>query len=217
MTKVKDLPPDLQPREKLAEYGADSLDLSELMAVILATGYKKENVLELSERVFSSYGSKAITAYNQVEEVMKDFHLPPVKSMQILACLEIGKRLYVKNEEFPLITSPQDVWNYVWDMTSFHKEHLRGLYLNTKRRIIHDEIISIGTLDQSIAHPRDIYRPALIHVASAMILVHNHPSGDLTPSEADIQITNQVKQAGEILSIPCLDHIIVSRAGYRQV
>lgn len=110
--------------------------------------------------------------------------------------------------------SGEDVYKYCKDMQKLPKEYLRGLYLNVKNEIIHDEIISIGTIDQSICHPRDILRPAILHNAAAFILVHNHPSGDTTPSQADINITNKIKKISYILSITLLDHVIIGD-GYK--
>lgn len=218
MYKIKSLPLDHQPREKLINSGTQALNLEELLAIILGTGYKKENVLELSKRIFKDYGSKTITGYSRVSDVMSDFNLPKVKACQVLACFEIGRRVFAdKSIDMPTIRSPQDVWDFVSDMHNLKKEYLRGLYLNIKNQIIHDEIISIGTIDQSIAHPRDIFVPAIKYHAAAMIIVHNHPSGDITPSQADINLTTSIKEAGELLSIAVLDHIIVTKSGYRSI
>jgi DNA repair protein RadC len=218
MYKIKLLPEDQQPREKLMNSGVQALNLEELLAIILGTGYKKENVLELSKRIFKDYGSKTITGYSRVTDVMTDFELPKVKACQVLACFEIGRRVFAdKSIDMPTIRSPQDVWDFVNDMHNLKKEYLRGLYLNIKNQIIHDEIISIGTIDQSIAHPRDIFSPAIKYHAAAMIIVHNHPSGDTTPSQADISLTKTIKEAGDLLSIAVLDHIIVTKSGYRSI
>jgi DNA repair protein RadC len=218
MYKIKNLPPNQQPRERLIEFGAEALSLEELLSIILGTGYKEENVLELSKRIFKDYGPKAITGYQRVEDIMNDFGLPKVKACQVLACFEIGKRIFADNTvEITTIRSPQDVWELVSDMYTLKKEYLRGLYLNIKNQIIHDEIISIGTIDQSIAHPRDIFSPALKYHAAGIIIVHNHPSGDITPSKADIVLTQQLKDIGKLMSIPVLDHIIVSKSGYKSI
>jgi DNA repair protein RadC len=218
MYKIKLLPADQQPREKLIESGVQALNLEELLAIILGTGYKKENVLELSKRIFKDYGSKTITGYSRVSDIMADFDLPKVKACQLLACFEIGRRVFSdKSIDIPTIRSPQDVWEFVSDMHNLKKEYLRGLYLNIKNQIIHDEIISIGTIDQSIAHPRDIFVPAIKYHAAAMIIVHNHPSGDATPSQADIELTKKIKDIGELLSIAVLDHIIITKSGYQSI
>lgn len=218
MYKIKDLPIDQQPREKLLEFGSQALSLEELLSIILTTGYKGENVLQLSQRIFKDYGSKAITGYKQVSDIMLDFNLPKVKACQVLACFEIGRRVFADNAvDIPTIRSPEDVWHFVSDMYNLKKEYLRGLYLNIKNQIIHDEIVSIGTLDQSIAHPRDIFSPAIKYHAAAIILVHNHPSGDSTPSQADITLTSKVREIGSLMSIAVLDHIIVTKSGYRSI
>jgi len=216
--KIKDLPIDQQPREKLISSSPQDLKLEELLAIILSTGYKQENVLELSKRILQDYGSKAITGYSTVSDLMRDFAIPKVKACQVLACFEIGRRIFAdKKVEMPIIRSPQDVWEFVSDMHNLRKEYLRGLYLNIKQQIIHDEIISIGTIDQSIAHPRDIFNPAIKYHAAAIIIVHNHPSEDSTPSQADIELTYKIKEIGNLLSIAVLDHIIVTKSGYQSI
>ncbi|MEY3470738.1 MAG: hypothetical protein RLZZ223_88 [Candidatus Parcubacteria bacterium] len=218
MYKIKELPLDQQPREKLIDLGSQNLSLEELLSIILVTGYKGENVIELSSRILKDYGPKAITCYTKVADIMEDFKLPKVKACQVLACFEIGRRIFADNTVgLTTIRSPEDVWNFVSDMYTLKKEYLRGLYLNVKNQVIHDEVISIGTLDQSIAHPRDIFSPALKYNAAAIILVHNHPSGDTTPSQADIRLTEVVKKVGDMMSIAVLDHIVVSKLGYKSI
>ena len=218
MYKIKELPIDQQPREKLMDLGAQALKLEELLAIVLGVGTKKENVLELSKRIFQDYGAKNISGYSRVEDIMLDFDIPKVKACQVLACFEIGKRIFVdKTVEMSVIRSPQDVWELVSDMHNLKKEYLRGLYLNIKNQVIYDEIISIGTIDQSIAHPRDIFAPAIKYHSAALIIVHNHPSGDSTPSQADIELTKKIKEISNLLSIPLLDHIIVTKTDYRSI
>ncbi len=217
MAEFSKLRKDMQPRERLLAHGAEDLELPELLAIILRTGYKSEDVMELSRRLFSDYSSKAIVGYQRVEDVMADFGLPKVKACQVVACFEIGRRMFQESENLVRMSAPEEVWKYVTDMHRMKKEYLRGLYLNTKHQVIHDEVLSIGTLDQSLAHPREIFAPALIHAASAIILVHNHPSGDLSPSEADLQLTRRVSEVGRLMSVPVLDHIIVSWKGYKSL
>lgn len=218
MYSIKNLPSDKQPRERLIDLGPGSLSLEELLSIILGTGYKKENVLELSRRILQDYGPKTIIGYHTVADIMRDFSLPKVKACQILACFEIGRRMFSEDTgDLPQVSSPEGVWKFVSDMYSLKKEYLRGLYLNVKHQIIHDEIISIGTIDQSIAHPRDIFTPAIKYQAAGIIVVHNHPSGDVTPSRADILLTKKLKEVGELMAIPLLDHIIISKSGYRSI
>ena len=141
-----------------------------------------------------------------------------MKASQIIACAELGRRFFAKNVHgVPVIRTPQDVFEYVLDMRGLSKEHLRGLYLNSHHRIIHDEIISIGTIDSNLIHPREVFKPALEYSAVAMILVHNHPSGVTSPSDADIAITKQLKESGKLLGVDLLDHIIVTKDSFESI
>jgi DNA repair protein RadC len=207
---------DLMPREKLAKNGVDSLESWELLAIIFGTGHKQESVMELSKRIFQEYSPISITAYKKTEEIITDLGLPPVKSAQLLACLGIGKRVY-HNDGGVRISSPEEVWKYCQDTASGKKEILRGLYLNVKNRIIHDEVISIGTVSESLAHPREILGPALRNHASSIILVHNHPSGDVEPSQADRELTRRIDEACKLLGISLLDHVVISEHSFRSV
>lgn len=207
---------DLMPREKLALFGVEKLQSWELLAVIFSTGYKKESVLELSRRIFQEYSPRSITTYRKTEEMIQELGLPPVKSAQLLACLEIGKRVYYQDGGVRL-RSPEDVWKFCQDTAKGNKEILRGIYLNVKNRVVHDEIISVGTVSESIAHPREILGPALRNHASSIILVHNHPSGDLEPSQADIDLTLRIEEASRLLGITFLDHVIISEEAFRSI
>lgn len=214
MSEVKE--PDLMPREKLALHGVEKLESWELLAVIFGTGYKKESVIELSQRIFQEYSPKSITAYQKTEDIIRELGLPPVKSAQLLACLGIGKRVFYQDGATKL-RSPEDVWNYSRDTARGNKEVLRGIYLNVKNRVVHDEVISVGTVSESIAHPREILGPALRNHASSLILVHNHPSGDLEPSQADIHLTRRIEEACRLLGISFLDHVIISEEDFRSI
>ena len=207
---------ELLPREKMALHGVDKLEAWELLAVIFGTGYKKESVLELSKRIFQEYSSRSITNYQKTEEIICDLGLPPVKSAQLLACIGIGKRLYYQDGTIQL-SSPEEVWKYAMDTARGHKEILRGIYLNVKNRVVHDEVISIGTVSESIAHPREILGPALRNNASSLILVHNHPSGDVSPSGADLELTQRIDEACKLLGIAFLDHVVISESDYRSI
>jgi DNA repair protein RadC len=214
MSEVNDH--DLMPREKLALYGVEKLESWELLAIIFGTGYKKESVVELSQRIFQEYSPRSITTYQKTEEIVQELGLPPVKSAQLLACLGIGRRVFYSDGAEKL-RSPEEVWRYCQDTARGNKEILRGIYLNVKNRVVHDEVISVGTVSESIAHPREILGPALRNHASSLILVHNHPSGDLTPSQADIDLTHRIEEASRLLGISFLDHIIVSEEDFRSI
>lgn len=216
--KIRDLPNEDKPREKMLTYGVGALSASELMAVLLGNGSKKEGVLEMSERIVKEYGEGAILNETDPKVLSKNFGIPIVKSMQIVACAELGRRFFQKSElALPVIRTAKAVYEYVHDMHNLSKEHLRGIYLNAHYKVIHSEIISIGTVDANIIHPREVFKPALSYSAVALILVHNHPSGELTPSKADIEVTNQIVQAGKLLGVHLIDHVIVTKDSFISV
>ena len=217
--KVKDLPTQDKPREKLMNLGVKSLSLAELLSIVLMTGTKKEDVLNMSSRVIKEYG-KSIFANPilDIKKVSQDMDIPLTKVCQIVACGELGKRLFDKNiNGLKTVRTADDVYEHTKDMHSLSKEHLRGLYLDTHNKIIHDEVLSIGTINSSIVHPREVFKPAVEYGAAAVILVHNHPSGVSTPSESDKTITEQIIKAGKVLGIALLDHVVVTRDGFTSV
>lgn len=217
--KVRDLPNKDKPREKLLESGVKSLSLAELLSVVLMTGTKKEDVLSMSSRVIKEYG-KSIFANPTLDlvKISAELDLPLTKVCQIIACGELGKRLFDKNVNgLKTIRTADDVYEYTKDMHNLSKEHLRGLYLDTHNKVIHDEVISIGTINSSIVHAREVFRPAIEYGAAAFILVHNHPSNVSTPSESDKMITEQIIKAGKVLGISLLDHVVVARDSFTSI
>jgi DNA repair protein RadC len=215
---IHDLPSDEKPREKLAALGPKALSTAELLATVLSVGTKKEDVLSMSSRIIKEYGEKSILSVTDPEVLSRDLDIPIVKAMQIVACAELGRRFYEKNDaSAPVIRTASDVFDYVTDMRELSKEHLRGIYLNAHYKVIHDEIISIGTVDTNIIHPREVFRPALEYAAVAVILVHNHPSGNTAPSDADIAITKQLVEAGSLIGIDLVDHVIVTRTAFASI
>jgi DNA repair protein RadC len=176
--KIKDMPLDDQPREKLVRRGPAVLSEQELLAVILNAGSKQESVTELSNRIVKEYGERSIFLKRMLPSSQRILNVPMVKACQIVACGELGRRLFERNTAgFVMIRTASDVYDYLKDMHSLPKEHLRGLYLNSHNRIIHDEVISIGTLTTNVVHPREVFRPAIEYSAAAIVLAHNHPSG----------------------------------------
>jgi DNA repair protein RadC len=210
---IRDLPEEEKPREKLRKYGPAALKNYELMAVILGRGSKKEGILELSQRIMSQYGNQAIFSEEDVGKVEKVLGLSPVQACQIVAAFELGRRLFGRQYEV-FLRSPEEIFQYARDMARLKKEHLRGLYLDTRNKLLRDEIISIGTLNASLAYPRDVLSPALESHAAAVIIIHNHPSGDPSPSEDDVELTKRICQAGKILEIDFLDHVIIGDERY---
>lgn len=213
--KVRDLPPDKKPRERLIAHGPEVLSLPELFSVVLNTGTVKEDIMEMSSRIIKEYGEKSMLTERKPDKLSLELDIPIGKACQIVACGEIGRRIYERNDSgFVVIRSAKDVYEYLLDMRSLPKEHLRGLYLNSHNRIVRDEIISIGTVTANIIHPREVFRPAIEYGAVALVLAHNHPSGITVPSDSDIDVTEQLIQAGKILAINVLDHVIITKNSF---
>ena len=214
----RDLPQEEKPREKLEKFGIDALSVSELIALILNTGTKKEDVMAMSSRIIKEYGEKSLLTKNNYREIAKELDLPQGKAMQVVASVELGRRFFDKKTGFgKTLRTAKDVFDYTKDMRELPKEHLRGIYLNTQYKVIYEEVLSIGTIDANIIHAREVFRPAIERSAAAVILVHNHPSQNAVASRADIEVTSQIKKAGDIIGIPLLDHVIVTLKGYKSV
>ncbi len=215
--KVRDLPEADKPREKLLAHGPAELSSSDLLALILGSGTVKEDVMSMSARVLKDYG-EALLSRTDAKAMSEDLGLPLVKCMQIIAAGELGRRFFHRNGSgAATIRTAADVFEYAVSMRTLPKEHLRGLYLNSHYQVVHDELLSIGTIDASIIHPREVFKPALQYSAAAVILVHNHPSGVTTPSDADRAVTEQLREAGSLLCIDLIDHVIVSAEGHESI
>jgi len=212
--KIKELPEGEKPREKLQKQGPDALKNYELLSIILSKGTKKEGLFEIAQRVINEYGSKAIANETSVEKVKKLLNLGEVQACQVVACFELGRRFFGKAKKEIYIHTPEDAYKYLIDMQKLDKEYFRGLYLDVKNKLIRDEIITIGTLTTNIIHCREVFKPAIQYSAVGLILAHNHPSGEPTPSEDDIKITQQIIQVGKIMEIDVLDHIIIGEKGF---
>lgn len=217
--KIKDRPTYEKPREKMKELGPSSLSLVELLSIVLVSGTKKEDVMSMASRVVYEYGKSALSSTDRnADQLANDLEIPFVKACQIIAAGELGRRLFNKNlSGLAVIRTPEDVYEYVKDMHTLSKEQLRGLYLDTHHKVIHDEILSIGTINASMVHPREVFKPAIEYGAAAIVLVHNHPSGVHVSSDSDKNITEQIVQAGKVLGISVLDHLIVTRNGFASV
>lgn len=207
MTKIKDLPAVDRPREKLLRYGPDKLDDAELLAIVLGSGVKGMNVKNLARKILRE--QKESLGNLTIEDLKDTKGLGPAKAAQVVAVIELGKRLFGEEKEEQVL-SPKDIWKLCEDFRSSKKEHFVAFYLNTRNVVIKREIISIGTLNASLVHPREVFEPAIRLHAASIILVHNHPSGDLTPSDEDLEVTDRLIKAGELLGIKVLDHIILT-------
>jgi len=216
--KVKDLPDEEKPREKLIKGGVGALSSAELLAVILGTGTKKEEVFSMSSRLLREYGEKGIAHQKNPETIEKELKIPLIKACQIVACFELGRRFYQKKPGGSItIRTASQAYAYLKDMGFLNKEQFRGLYLNTHYQLIHDEVISIGTLNAAIVQPREVFRPALEYSAAALIIAHNHPSGVLKATKDDIDVTNKLIEAGRILDIEVLDHLIIGKNKFSSI
>lgn len=215
---IHDLPQEERPREKIIQNGPESLSIKELLAVVLVTGTTKENILDMSNRLIRDYGEKSILAERNAEKLSSDMDIPIVKACQIVACGELGRRFYDRNQSgFVTIRNAKDVFDYLQDMRNLPKEHLRGIYLNSHNRILRDEVISIGTVNSNMIHAREVFRPAIECNAAAVILAHNHPSGEVTPSKEDADITAELVRAGKILGINLIDHVVITKDSFASV
>ena len=213
--RLRDMPSAERPREKLIESGPESLSVAELLAVILNVGTKKEEELMMSERILKEYGEKTIVSQRDPKALQKELDIPLGKACQIVAAFEIGKRYFDKKPGRSVsIRNAKQAFNFLKEMQHSPKEHLKGLYLNSHYQIIHEEVISVGSLTSNIIHPREVYKPAIQYSAAAIIIAHNHPSGDIKPTKSDIEATIKIKKAGDILGIDLLDHLIIGKSKY---
>jgi len=216
--RVKDMPEDEKPREKLIKNGVTTLSMTELLAVVLGTGTKKEEVFSMSARLLREYGEKGVAYQKDPKIIEKDLDIPGAKACQIVACFELGRRFYQKKPGgLVTIRTASQAFNYLKDMSNLKKEQFRGLYLNDRNQLIHDEVISIGTVNASLVHPREVFRPALEYSAAAIIIAHNHPSGVLKATKEDVEITDKLIEAGNILGIEVLDHLIIAKDKYNSI
>jgi len=210
--KIKDLPKIERPREKLIRYGSSRLSNSELLALILRSGKKGENVVDLANKVLKKYKAENLPhlTYRELESFSG---LGPAKACEIIACFELGKRL-LKGKIAGLYLKPGDVWKELKDIREYKKEHFVIFYLDSRNQEIKREIISIGSLNASLVYPREVFEPAVKNLAAQVIVAHNHPSGDSEPSKDDLVINKRLVEAGKILGIEVVDHIIVTKNGF---
>ena len=207
--KIKEMPKQNRPRERFLKYGPEVLSDAELFAIFLRTGSPGENVIDMSNRLIAEYGLDKLFECS-LKELQKIKGIGPLKAMQILTMAELGKRYKDSQKPVKKINCAEDVFNYFHERLKDKKEeHFYILMLNTQNNVIGEKRISKGILDASIVHPREVFKPAIRNSASKIILVHNHPSGDSTPSAEDNEITRRLKEAGEGLGIKVVDSIIV--------
>jgi DNA repair protein RadC len=204
------MPPHDRPREKLERLGASALSDSELIAILLRTGIPGANAIEVARTLLSQFKSLGGLARCSVKEIASIKGVGPAKAVQLAAAFGLGSRLARESLAKSKIDSPELVYELLGaEMRALNRESLRVILLDTKYHLMRIEEISLGSLNESIAHPREIFRPALIYSAYAVIIAHNHPSGDPTPSEADHRLTRRLAEAAQLLQISLLDHVII--------
>lgn len=209
--RIKDISKENRPRERLEKNGVHVLSDAELLAIIFKTGNKEENAIVMSDRLITKYGLGKLNELS-LKELQEIKGIGPAKSMQIKALFEFNKRYSLAKRDGEPIKSARDVFEYASQrLITNQQEHFMILLLDSKNRIVKDEVISIGTLNASIIHPREVFKSAIRESANSIILVHNHPSGDPEPSAEDEQITEKLFEAGELLNIKVLDHVIVGK------
>lgn len=215
---IRDIPDKDRPREKLLAHGPGALTPQELLAIVLEKGTRKEGVLEMTERIVREYGERNVFVNTDAKKLAHDLGIPLNKAMQIVATGELGRRFFERSRNgAAVIRTADDAFEYTADMRALKKEHLRGIFLNAHYQVVHDEIISIGTVDANIVHPREVFRPAISCSAAGVVLVHNHPSGILEPSAEDRRVTKQIKEAGSLIGIELVDHLIVTADGFKSI
>ncbi len=209
---VHDLPPAERPRERLLQLGPEALSVHELLALILGRGIRGESVMITAQQLLSRFGDLQSIAGSSIEELCQVKGIGLAKASQITAAFELGRRL----ESYPekgkaIVKSPENVLNEVRSrLKGRKKEHFLTLFLDIRNQVLGVASVSVGSLDSSLAHPREVFKEAISANAASVIFVHNHPSGDPQPSEDDIKLTRRLVEAGNIVGIEVLDHVIVA-------
>jgi len=213
---VRDLPPAERPRERLIRLGAEALSAQEILALILGRGVKGESVMVTAQKLLSKFGSLQGIADSSVEELSQVNGIGPAKAAQLKAAFDLGRRIEAAPRTGKeAVKSPEDVVQAVaGDLKGKKKEHFLALLLDTRNRLIRTATVSMGSLDSSIVHPREVFKEAIKASAASVIFVHNHPSGDPEPSPDDIELTRRLVEAGKLLGILVLDHVIVGDGAY---
>lgn len=208
--KIREMPVDDRPREKLMARGASALSDAELIAILLRTGVEGANAVEVARQLIAKYGSLGALSRCSVKELAAIKGIGLAKGAQLAAAFGLGHRLAREKFASRKVATPQEVYELLGpEMRALHKESLRVVLLDTRYQLLRLEEISLGSVNESIAHPREVFRPALLYSAYAVVVVHNHPSGDPSPSQADHSLTRRLREAAELLQIKLLDHLII--------
>jgi DNA repair protein RadC len=212
-TRIKDLPNRERPRERLAELGPDALSDVELIAILLRTGLQGKSAVDVGAELVRQFGTLSALSQATLEELQTIKGIGRDKAIALQSAFTLARRMAAEiREAAPVLDTPESVANFLREECRPYKvEHFYAIFVNTRRRLIRKVHLTNGTLDAAIVHPRDVFRHAVAANASAVILVHNHPSGDPTPSKADITVTRDLVRAGQLLKIEVLDHVILGQ------
>lgn len=217
---IHDLPVSERPRERLNKYGVEALSAQEILALILGRGISGESVTVTSQRLLSQFGNLRGIAEATIEELAKIKGIGPAKAAQIKAAFELANRINdpPESEKKPVVKTPEDVVSLVQKkLKGKKKEHFLVLSLDTRGKLIKTSEVSVGSLDSSIVHPREVFKEALTASAASVIFVHNHPSGEPEPSEDDLKLTRRLADAGNILGVDVLDHVITGDDDFKSL
>ncbi len=212
--RLKDQPAGERPRERLVARGPDALTHAELIAILLRTGLRGANVVQVGQNILQKFGSLNALALASVDELKQIPGVGPDKAATLVAAFALAKRMeQERREDSPVLDNPETVVSFMRETNRLKNvESFQALLLNTRKRLIRADEISRGTLDTLLVHPREVFRAAIAANAAGVVLVHNHPSGDPAPSEADIKVTRDLIRAGQLLKIEVVDHVIIGRA-----
>ena len=209
---IKDKPRHERPREKLIKYGVDKLTDAELLAILLRTGTHNKDVITFAKSILRIFENEKILNAS-IQDLQKVSGLGDAKACEIMACFELGKR-FLKGKKTQIFLQPEQLWEALKDIHKAKKEYFIVFYLDTRNQEIKRETISIGTINASLVHPREVFEVAISCSAVGIMLAHNHPSNNPDPSDNDISVTRRLVEAGNLLGIEVLDHIIVTKSGY---
>jgi len=212
-TTIQSRDADDRPRERILDWGAAALTDVDLVAALLGTGTAGADVLETAGRIARAVNLRRLHLA-PLEDLLAVRGLGPARAAQLLAAAELGRRLWPDGDATPLVRGPEQIFDLTRDIRALNREHFVGFYLNSRHQVLRRDIISIGSLNASIVHPREVYLPAIAISAASLVLAHNHPSGDPTPSEEDLAITRRLHEAGRLLGIELVDHVVVARDAY---
>lgn len=208
--RIKNIYKGDRPRERMLRFGQSRMKDSELLAIILGSGIKEKNIIQISENVLRTISIK--TTNLSIEELLKISGIGKTNALKILSILELAKR--IKNKKEVIIYSPKEIASELKNIKNIKKEYFYLFCLDSRNKVIKKELVSVGTLNSSLVHPREVFEPAIRNLSAQIVIAHNHPSGDINPSEEDINITTKLVKAGELLGINILDHVILTKENY---